>query len=128
MTDKTYCNGCGKFHTEVENMIAMAARSASATNASIYCMTSPRKKNAKTRCESENAKLSWKNSAGFTPTCQPCAPTSIVASIGLKARLNCSHKDSEYENRKPGNARRVAMKAYIRIDDTHGVAVRTILP
>ena len=24
MTDKTYCNGCGKFHTEVENMIAMA--------------------------------------------------------------------------------------------------------
>ena len=23
MTDKTYCNGCGKFHTEVENMIAM---------------------------------------------------------------------------------------------------------
>ena len=34
----------------------------------------------------------------------------------------------EYENRKPGNARRVAMKAYIRIDDARGVAVRTILP
>ena len=24
MTDKTYCNGCGKFHAEVETMIAMA--------------------------------------------------------------------------------------------------------
>jgi ATP-dependent protease Clp ATPase subunit len=24
MTDETYCNGCGKFHTEVEAMIAMA--------------------------------------------------------------------------------------------------------
>ena len=23
MTDKTYCNGCGKFHAEVEAMIAM---------------------------------------------------------------------------------------------------------
>ena len=23
MTDKTYCNGCGEFHAEVETMIAM---------------------------------------------------------------------------------------------------------
>ena len=51
-----------------------------------------KKKSAKTRRELENAKVSWKNSTGFTPTCQPCAPTSIVASIEWKARLNCSHK------------------------------------
>ena len=75
MTDKTYCNGCGKFHPEVEAMIAM-------TNSLFVCNECvdllhniAQKENARTPCEPENAKSSWKNSTEFTPTFRPCAPT-----------------------------------------------------
>ena len=61
MADKTYCNGCGKFHTEVENMIAMAGSICVCNECVDLLYDIAQKKEREDRREPENAKLSWKN-------------------------------------------------------------------